>query len=98
MSNFKKMVHRTFDEVAEEENLYSEGQSFSIRSWITPIGRVEKESLEAMIFYRAEGTACSEEQVRAAVECHFVLDDISSLPRSQFEAAMDYLMKFSGLN
>ncbi len=96
MSNFKKMVRVTFENAAEEQQLYSSGESFPIPCWTSPIGRIESELLEALVFYRAKKIGCAKLHLHTALICRFQIDELSELPTYQFEEAMHYLLTYVG--
>lgn len=98
MSNFKKMVRVTFENAAEEHRLYSSEESAPFAFWSPPIGRIERELLEAIVFYRAQKLGCAKLHLYTALECHFQIDGLPDLSSAQFEEAMVYLLSYVGAN
>ena len=98
MNNFKKIVRVTFEDVADEQRLYSSGEYASLACWASPIGRIESELLEALVFYRAQKIGCAKIHVYTALECRFQVEELSHIPTFKFEEAMEYLLKFAGAN
>lgn len=98
MSNFKKIVRIAFENTAEEHSLYSSNESAPLVFWSPPIGRVERELLEAIVFYRAKKIGCTSLHLHAALECRFQVDGLPDITSSQFEDAMAYLLSYAGAN
>ncbi len=98
MNNFKKIVRLTFEGVAEEQSLYSSGDLTPLACWASPIGRIESEMLEALVFYRAQKIGCAKIHVHTALECRFQVEELSDIPTFKFEEAMAYLLNFAGAN
>ena len=95
MSNSNAIVSLIFEEMAEEENLFSGRASFAAGLYPT-IDETQVKILEGIIFSRAERVRCSSMLLREAFIDSYRIDDVKDLPHHLFEDAVQHLMQFAG--
>lgn len=92
MDEYKKAIHRIFDEVALEEELFAPGLSCCDE-------RIEEYDigiLESLISQRAAELGLCDITLRRSVECRYAVADIEDLPSHHFNSALTYVLTFVG--
>ncbi len=98
MSSSSVIVSLVFEEMAEEENLFSSDRPAIIAGLYPIIDETQVKILEGTIISRAQRVNCSQFLLREAFLCAYRLDEINDLPRRSFEEALNFLSQFSGVN
>ncbi len=98
MSDYKEIVPLVFEEMAEEEDLFSSGQTPLPAGVYNPICDHQIKSLEGIIIRRAYGLLCSPATLRLAFTTAYQIEDLCELPRDQFDEAVQFLQEFNGIN
>jgi hypothetical protein len=58
----------------------------------------ERKSIQALIHYQAHKTALQPDVIEHAAACFLNVNDLDQLKASQYEAAIRFLVDFSGVN
>ncbi len=98
MSSSNVIVSLVFEEMAEEENLFSTEQSLLFTGLYPSINETQVKILEGVILSRAERISCSAILLREAFLSAYQIEDMKELPCRYFDEAMDYLTRFAGAN
>ena len=98
MSSSNVIVSLVFEEMAEEENLFSTEQSLLFTGLYPSINETQVKILEGTSLSRAERLNCSHFLLLEAFLSAYQLQDISDLPRRYFDEAIEYLSQFMGVN
>ena len=98
MSNSNAIVPLVFEEMAEEENLFSTVHTAIFAGLCPVIDETQVKILEGTILSRAERINCSHFLLREAFLSAYQLQDTSDLPRRYFDEAIEYLSQFMGVN
>ena len=98
MSNSNVIVSLIFEEMAEEENLFSAGRTSYLAGLYPTIDETQVKILEGIIFSRADRLHCSPMLLREAFIDAFNIDDLNDLPRHLFDDAIRHLAGFVGAN
>ncbi len=98
MSNSNAIVSLIFEEIAEEEDLFSaKGNALLARLYST-IDETQVKILDGIILSRAERLRCGPILLREMFMDEYKIDELQELPRHQFEDAVMYLASFAGAN
>jgi hypothetical protein len=98
MSNSNVIVSLVFEEMAEEENLFSTQRADCLLGLYPTIDKTQVKILEGIIISRAQRMCCSQLLLREAFLNAYQIEDTSDLLRRRFEEAVEYLAKFMGVN
>jgi hypothetical protein len=98
MSNSNVIVSLIFEEMADEENLFTPGQQGFIAGLYRQIDDDQVKILEGIILSRAERLQCSSLLLRMAFVNFYQIDELKELPRDHFKEAIMYLTHFKGVN
>ncbi len=98
MSNSNVIVSLIFEEMAEEENLFSVGRASFFAGLYPTIDETQVKILEGIIFSRADRLHCSPVLLREAFIDAYKIDDLEDLPNNLFEDAIRHLVSFVGAN
>lgn len=98
MSNSYSIVSVIFEEMAEEENLFSAGRASFLAGQYSTINETQIKILEGIILSRAERLHCSPLLLREEFIDAYRIDDLSDLPHNRFEDAVLHLARFIGVN
>lgn len=98
MSSSSVIVSLVFEEMAEEENLFSSDRPAIIAGLYPIIDETQVKILEGVILSRAERISCSAILLREAFLSAYQIEDMKELPCRYFDEAMDYLTRFAGAN
>jgi hypothetical protein len=63
-----------------------------------PFSADERKSVQALIHYQADKRGVRPSVIERATESFFAVDDLDRLPAHRYEAAIRYLVEFSGVN
>lgn len=98
MSSSNVIVSLVFEEMAEEENLFSTKRSTLLAGLYPTIDETQVKILEGIIISHAERICCSRVLLREAFLSTYRLEEFCDLPRRDFEDAVQYLTRFAGVN
>lgn len=98
MSNSNVIVSLVFEEMAEEENLFSAERTFFIAGLYPTIDETQVKILEGTIISRAERICCSVLLLREAFLNAYRIEELNDLSRRDFNEAVRFLSKFRGIN
>ena len=98
MSDSNKIVPAIFEQVADEQDLYSPRHQAVIANSAQPIDHIQAMVIEGLIYRQAERCGHPADRMRAAFECHFGVMELKKLPRYLFDEALTYLDGFPRLN
>ncbi len=100
MSNSNVIVSLVFEEMAEEENLFSfsTGRTSFMPGLYPTIDETQAMILAGIIFSRAERLHCSPMLLHETFIDAYSIEDLSDLPRNLFADAIRYLVGFVGAN
>lgn len=98
MCDYKEIIPIVWEEMAEEEDLFSsKPQPFAIRLYTT-IDNHQVKVLEGVIISRAKELHCSPATLCAAFITAYQIEDLKELPGDYFDEAIGFLMDFNGIN
>ncbi len=98
MSNSNAIVSLIFEEVAEEEDLFTAREKSLLARLYSTIDETQVKILEGIILSRAERLRCGPILLREMFIDEYKIDGLEELPRHLFEDAVMYLASFAGAN
>ena len=98
MSKTKAIVYRVFEQVAEEEDLFSVKEKSLLAGVYATVDKTQVKILEGIIYSRAQRLNCGATLLREVFTFEYKIDDLEDLPRQKFDDAVMYLSEFAGLH
>ncbi len=100
MSDSNKIVSVIFEQVADEQDLYSPRHQAVIANGANaqPIDHIQTMIIEGLIYRQAKRYGHPADSMRVAFECRFKVLELKKLPRYLFDEALTYLDGLPGMN
>ena len=98
MSDFNKIVPDIFEQVADEQDLYSPRHQAVITNSAQPIDNIQTMIIEGLLYRQAVRYGHPADRMRVAFECRFRVMELKKLPRNLFDEALTYLDGLPGMN